>query len=329
MILHPLYLTSYWWYFCHLIHCIDDITRTIFMRSQPLYMSTSYPLYTTTYSLYFFHHRHCICVLHPPFPWYHTLFIFDIAPTIYLTSDTLYKVSHPQFMTSRHIIYDITCTVFMSSVPRYLTLHPQYLCLHTPLSMISEQLYVWHHTHFIYDILCTIHNVTSTLWVHPMVVTTLYPLHSWHPKHYIQHHTHDHTKNLSAISHYISDTTFSVACHQTQCINCVTLTLCMTLHTLCMTSHAVCMASHEHFITSHRYSYDITSSISMALYPVYMISLLLVHENITTIPGISPTLFDITATASVWSHPLYQCLHNNYGSFTLGTRMISYTPYIT
>ena len=60
-----------------------------------------------------------------------------------------------------------------------------------------------------------------------------------------------------------------------------------------------------------------------------MISPLLFHENKMTIPGISPIVFDITASASVWSHPLYQCLHNNYGSFTLGTRMISYTPYIT
>ena len=51
-------------------------------------------------------------------------YIYDIAPTIYLTSDTLYKLSHPQFMTLCHIIYDIACTVFMSSVPRYVTLHP-------------------------------------------------------------------------------------------------------------------------------------------------------------------------------------------------------------
>ena len=41
---------------------------------------------------------------------------------------------------------------------------------------------------------------------------------------------------------------------------------------------------------------------------------MLFHENKMTIPGISPTVFDITATVSVWSHPLYQCLHNNYGS---------------
>ena len=129
---HPLYLTSYRLYFCHRIHSIDDITSAVFMRSHPLYMSTSYPLYTTTYSLYLYHHRHCTCVSHPLFPWYQTLCTYDLATNISLTSDTLYKVSHPEFMTSHHIIYDITCTVFMSSLPRYLTLHPQYLFPHNP-----------------------------------------------------------------------------------------------------------------------------------------------------------------------------------------------------
>ena len=147
---HPLYFTSYQCYFCHQIHSIDDITPTLFMRSHPLYMLTSHPLYTKTYSLYLYHHSHCTCVSHTHFPWYHTLCIYDIACTICLTSDTLYRVSHPQFMTSRHIIYDITCTVFMSSLPRYLTLHPVYLCPNPPLCMILEQLYAWHHTHFIY-----------------------------------------------------------------------------------------------------------------------------------------------------------------------------------
>ena len=107
-------------------------------------------------------------------------------------------------------------------------------------------------------------------------------------------------------------------CHQTQCINCIIPTLCMTFHTLCMISHSVCMTSHEHFMTSHRYRYDITCSVSMTSYPIYMISPLLFHENKTTIPGISPTVFDITASASVWSHPLYQCLHNSYGSLQTG-----------
>ena len=128
----PLYLTLYRRYFCHRIHSVDDITPTVFMRSHPLYMSTSYPLYTTKYSLYLYHHSHCTCVSHPHFPRYHTLCIYDIAPPICLTSDTLYKVSYPHFMISRHFIYDITCTVFMTSLPRYRTLHPQYLCPHKP-----------------------------------------------------------------------------------------------------------------------------------------------------------------------------------------------------
>ena len=118
-------------------------------------------------------------------------------------------------------------------------------------------------------------------------------------------------------------------CYHTQCINCITPTLSMTLCTLCMTSHSVCMTSHEPFMTSHRYRYDITSSISMTSYPIYMISPLLFHENKTTIPGMSPTGFDNTYSASLWSNPLYQCLHNNYGSFKFGTRMTSNTPYIT
>ena len=88
----------------------------------------------------------------------------------------------------------------------------------------------------------------------------------------------------------------------------------MTLHTIFMTSYSVWMTSHEHFMTSHSYRYDITSSIFRTSYPIYMISPILFHKNKTTIPGISPNVFDITATASVWSYPLYQCLHNNYGS---------------
>ena len=102
--------------------------------------------------------------------------------------------------------------------------------------------------------------------------------------------------------------------HQYQCVSCVTPTLFMILHTLCMTSHSVCMTSHEHFMTSHPYRYDITSSIFMTSYPIYIISPILFHENKTTIPGISPMVFDITATASVWSHPSYQFLHSNYCS---------------
>ena len=153
---HTLYLTSYQHCFFHHIHCIDDIIPTLFMRSHPLYMSTSYPLYCIQEPI------HYVCTItatvpvsHPHFPWYHTLCIYDIAPTICLTSDTLYKVSYPQFVSSRHIIYDITGVLFMSSLPQYITLHPQYLCPHNPstydlwttVCMTSHPLYIWHLMH--------------------------------------------------------------------------------------------------------------------------------------------------------------------------------------
>ena len=127
--------------------------------------------------------------------------MYDITPTICSTSYTLYKASHQYFMRSHHIIYDITCTVFITWLPRYLTLHTQYMCPHNTLHMISEQLYAWHTTRFIYDILCTIHNVTSTLWVHTslynhiistafMTSHTLYTTsHTWQCKSYICHLT--------------------------------------------------------------------------------------------------------------------------------------------
>ena len=102
-------------------------------------------------------------------------------------------------------------------------------------------------------------------------------------------------------------------CHQKQCISCITPTNCMTLHTICMTSHSVCMTSLEHFMTSHPYRYDISFRIFMTSYAIYNVSPILFHENQMTKPGISPTVFDITATESVWSHPLYQWLHNSYG----------------
>ena len=137
---HPLY----WWYH---INCIYEISSSIYVDIISIVYNNIFTIFVPSQALY-------LC-LHPLFPWYHTLCIHDLATNISLTSDTLYKVSHPQFMTSRHIIYDITCTVFMSSLPRYLTLHPQYLCPHNPskydlwttVCMTSHPLYIWHLMH--------------------------------------------------------------------------------------------------------------------------------------------------------------------------------------
>ena len=224
------------------------------------------------------HHIHIL--------WHHT--------TLFMTSHALYSWHH-----FHYILYSIHC----------------FCVITTPLFMISRQLYVWRHTHFIYDILCTIHNVTSTLGVHTIVVTTLHPLHSWHHTHYIWHHTHDNTNVISAISPTISDTISTVSVssnpgyqlYHTHSLNSIT-------HIICITSYSVCMALHELFKTSHPYMYDITPSIFMTSYPIYMVSPILLswqHNDYTC-----------HLTHYIWHHRhcicvvnlLYRWHHNKYGN---------------
>ena len=58
--------------------------------------------------------------------------------------------------------------------------------------------------------------------------------------------------------------------------------------------------------------YNFTPSIFMTSYPICTQSPYRFHENTTTIPDISPAIFDITATVSVSSHRwhthLYRCI---------------------
>ena len=131
---------------------------------------------------------------------------------------------------------------------------------------MSEQLYVRHHTYFIYDSLCTMHKVTSTLWVHTIVVTTLHPLHSWHHTLYIQHHTHNNTKVISAISPCISDTTSTVS----------------------VSSNPVYQLYYTHSLydTTH-YMYDITFSM---------------HDISWTLYGITPYVRMKSHPLHVWHH---------------------------
>ena len=65
-------------------------------------------------------------------------------------------------------------------------------------------------------------------------------------------------------------------------------------------------------MTSYPSVYNITPSIFMTSFPIHMLSPYCFHDNTTTIPGISPTIFDITATVCVSSHRwhthLYRCI---------------------
>ena len=86
-----------------------------------------------------------------------------------MTSCALYSWHHPHYIWNG--IYHI-CVITM-----------------TPL-MVSHQLYVWHHTDLTYAILCTVHNVTSTL----------YDFTQFYLSHYI-HCIHDITHPIYDITH--------------------------------------------------------------------------------------------------------------------------------
>ena len=93
---HPLYWTSCPLYLCHHLHCIDDITPTVSLRSHLLYVTTSYPLYTTWQPLYV------------------------ITTTAFMTSDSLHMTSPPGF-------YDISSPIPVTSQTLCFWIHVNYI----------------------------------------------------------------------------------------------------------------------------------------------------------------------------------------------------------
>ena len=160
----PPFLWNHTHYIWHRIYCICVITPTALVISHQLnfwdlirYMMTSYPLYMTSQPLNACHHTH---------------FFNGITSFVCRTSHPLYVSYHIHCIKHYlHILWHHT-TLFMRSHALYSWYHPHYLwnqihhiCfITTTLLMVSDQLYVWHHTHFTYASLCTLHNLTSTLY---------------------------------------------------------------------------------------------------------------------------------------------------------------------
>ena len=181
----------------------------------------------------------------PIYAWYHIQYTCDIIYTIFMTSYPLcmtsqscvlmtphsayvwhllnYRRRHIHFITPNHSIYFVTSTSGMTSHPLYQTSHPLYLC-HHPLYLCHHYLstdftpsFVWHQTHYICDIICTIYNITFT----PYVITLLYLLHhNIYVFNYIQY--------IGQHIHCLCDITATSLCHHTHCIDSITPTLFMT-----------------------------------------------------------------------------------------------------
>ena len=215
---HPLFLTSH--------HFIHEVKSTISNHIQSIWP-----------------HVHCICVItptlsmisQPPYIWYHIQYTCDILSTIFMTSYPLcmttqhcvlliphsayvwhhlhYRWYHIHSITPNHRIYDVTSTSGMTSHPLYQTSHPLYLCHHN-LSTDIIPTFVWHHTYYMCDFICPLHNIIST----PYVITLLYlwyhSLYIWNRIHYVGPHIH-----------YTCDITATNLCHHSHSIDNITHTL--------------------------------------------------------------------------------------------------------
>ena len=97
---NPLCVRHHMHYIKHHIHSLCHHT-TVLMTSQPLYMKLN-PLCRATYTLYMWHHSHKSVSSHPLYWQHHTHSLYDIPLGLFMAFLTLYKTSHPQFMTSNH-----------------------------------------------------------------------------------------------------------------------------------------------------------------------------------------------------------------------------------
>ena len=146
-----------------------DITYHTHLISYPLYLW--HPIY------HVWQHNNVYCC-------YHTRHMCDIICT---TDDIIFPP-----ITPNHSVCHGMSTSGMTSQPLYQTSHQLYL-FHHNISNAVTPTFLWQHTHYICDIICTIYYIISTTFMtsdllymrsHPKFITS-HPLYMWHHNHYI------------------------------------------------------------------------------------------------------------------------------------------------
>ena len=129
-------------YAWHYTQCIFDLTdnipilwKALNVCHHSLYMyGTVCTTYDITYTIFDIVSTLCLSP-NPLCWWYHCKSIYEIASSIYVNIIS--------------IVYNKIFTIFVPS-------HPLYLFLTPTLSMISHPLYIWHCTHYMFNIRYTI-----------------------------------------------------------------------------------------------------------------------------------------------------------------------------
>ena len=375
--IQPLYLTSHlpYLYLCGHTHCINDITHIICRSSHILYVWNNMH--------YIQHHTHAL--------WHHNP-LFMTSKLLYLTSETLYDStptvsvsSHPDYWSyNPHCMYDITAKICISSYELHMTSHPLFMishhsmtshplysCYHTQIVWHHIQcscaithtvwlephlLYVWHQTHYMYDIIWILYDITPTLY-------HIKRLHSW----YHIHSIHDITPTLFDIT-----TTESVLSHPFYWWHHImygchhswhTCDIIQTLHditcpayditTLCDITTAVFMSSRPVYLTSHQLKLLLylqcivytTPTLTVTSIPLYVWLIWILYDVTSTlydftrlcswhhthsIHDITPTVSDITSTLLMTSQPLYLRQDTDFVyDITLSTYDISHGVWMT
>ena len=213
---HPHFLTSNQ-HFEDITPTILDIVSTVSVSSHQLYRwYHSHYMYDITSSicetfctLYLWHRTHSVWH-HNPVCWlHHTRPMYDIICT---TEDVTSTPSH------QAIIFDTSHPLQAWHHIPSITSHQLYLC-HYKLSTAITATLVWHHTHYMCDIICTIYNIISTAYVITLLYWWQQNLDIWNNIQYV-------VQNIQ----YPCDITVTSLCHHTRSIESITPTLCMASH---------------------------------------------------------------------------------------------------
>ena len=199
----------------------------------------------------------------------HIHLICDITATIWVITCTVQAVSHPLclWQHTRHmcgivcIIQDIASSLFDHKPPswghhtHFIRYRVHCICVIIPtLSMISQPLYIWYHIQYMEHILTTIF-MTS----YPLCMTSQHCVLIRHHWAYVWHHLYYRRCHIHSItpSHNLYDFTSIQAWHHTPCIRHRTKCI-FVIRTFRLISHTIL--------------YDITPTISVTSYALYITS---------------------------------------------------------
>ena len=212
--LHPLFMKSH--------HFIYDVKSTMSNITSSL---------SDLCTPYLCNHTHSIMISQKPYVWSHIQYTCDILFTIwyhilyvwqhktlcgwyhtrhYVWYHLHYRCYHIHSFTPNHSIYDVTTTSGITSHPLYQASHPLYLCHHN-LSTDIIPTFLWHHTHYMNDNICTLHNIIST----PYVITLLCLCHH-------SFYTWNHIQHVGPHIHYTCDIRATNLCHHSHSIDNIT-----------------------------------------------------------------------------------------------------------